>query len=83
MLRQIHESDVVSLDESTRPKADANIPVALMMNHVETAVDDCNELGRIEDQNAGDDSAVDVSAISVDESTRPKEDANGSIVARR
>jgi len=40
------------------------------MNHAKTADDDRNELGRIEDQNAGDESAVDVSVISVDESAR-------------
>lgn len=54
------------------------------MNHDEqTADDDCNELGRIEDQNAADKSAVDVSVIPADESARPRVDANCSIVARR
>lgn len=71
MLRQIHKSDVLlPVDESTRPKKDANISVVLTMNHAKTADDDRNELGRIEDQNAGDESAVDVSVISVDESAR-------------
>ena len=52
------------------------------MNHAKTADDDRNELVRIEDQNAGDESAVHVSVISIDESARPKADANASIVAR-
>ena len=59
----MHKSDVVPFDESTRPKEDANTSVVLTMNHAKTADDDRNELVRIEDQNAGDESAVHVSVI--------------------